>query len=46
MNTLNLFKNKNVIGIDVVELSPHYDMSGVSTATAAKVIRELLIEFT
>ncbi len=46
INKLLLFKNKNVIGIDVVELSPHYDMSGVSTATAAKVIRELLIEFT
>lgn len=40
-----LFKNKNVIGIDVVELSPHYDASGVSTAVAAKVIRELLLEF-
>ena len=46
INKLLLFKNKNVIGIDVVELSPHYDISGVSTATAAKVIRELLIEFT
>ena len=42
---LLLFKNKNVIGIDVVELSPHYDASGVSTAVAAKVIRELLLEF-
>lgn len=33
----------NIIGADVVELSPHYDTSGVSTAVAAKVIRELLI---
>ncbi len=45
INKLLIFKNKNVIGIDVVELSPHYDTTGVSTAVAAKVIRELLIEF-
>ncbi|UOD34254.1 agmatinase [Deferribacteraceae bacterium V6Fe1] len=31
----------NIIGCDVVELSPHYDTSGVSTIVAAKVIREL-----
>lgn len=43
---LMLFKNKNVIGIDVVELSPHYDISGASTVVAAKIIRELLIGFT
>lgn len=33
----------NIIGADVVELSPHYDQTGVSTATACKVIRELLL---
>lgn len=33
----------NIIGADVVELAPHYDHSGVSTAVAAKVIRELLM---
>ncbi|MBZ4672171.1 agmatinase [Deferribacterales bacterium Es71-Z0220] len=31
----------NIIGCDVVELSPHYDQSGVSTIVAAKIIREL-----
>jgi agmatinase len=36
-------KGLNIIGADVVELSPHYDTSGVSTAVAAKVIRELLM---
>lgn len=45
IDKLLLFKDKNVIGIDVVELSPHYDTTGVSTAVAAKVIRELLLEF-
>lgn len=33
----------NIIGADVVELSPHYDASGSSTAVASKVIRELLM---
>lgn len=33
----------NIVGCDVVELSPHYDPSGVSTITAAKIIRELIL---
>lgn len=33
----------NIIGGDLVELAPHYDQSGVSTAVAAKVLRELII---
>ena len=33
----------NIIGADVVELAPDYDASGVSTAVATKVIRELLM---
>lgn len=32
-----------VVGCDVNELSPAYDQSGVSTATACKVVRELLL---
>jgi agmatinase len=36
-------KDFDIIGADVVELAPDYDASGVSTATAAKVIRELLM---
>ncbi|WP_430886585.1 agmatinase [Fusibacter sp. JL216-2] len=31
----------NIVGADIVELSPHYDASGVSTAVACKVLREL-----
>lgn len=34
-------KGLNFVGADVVELSPHYDISGVSTAVACKVIREV-----
>ncbi len=33
----------NIVGCDLVELSPIYDQSGVSTATACKVLRELLL---
>ena len=33
----------NVVGADVNELAPRLDSSGVSTATACKVLRETLI---
>ena len=33
----------NVVGCDLNELCPVYDQSGVSTATACKVLRELLL---
>lgn len=36
-------KGLNIIGADMVELSPHYDTSGSSTALACKLLRELLI---
>ncbi len=32
-----------IIGADMVELSPHYDPSGVSTAAACKIMREMLL---
>ncbi len=33
----------NIVGCDVNELSPVYDQSGVSTAAACKIIREMLL---
>ncbi len=33
----------NIVGCDVNELSPPYDQSGVSTAVACKIIREILL---
>lgn len=36
-------KGLNIVGCDVVELSPVYDQSGVSTAVACKIIREILL---
>lgn len=35
-------KGLNLVGADVVELSPHYDHSGISTAAACKAIREII----
>lgn len=43
MSWLLLLKDLNIVGADVLELSPPYDNSGVSTVTAAKVIREVLL---
>ena len=43
MQALYTLKDFNIVGLDVVELAPHYDPSGVSTAIASKIIRELLL---
>ncbi len=40
---LLVIKNADIVGCDVNELSPSYDASGVSTATAGKLIREMLL---
>lgn len=34
----------NIVGSDIVELSPHYDQSGSSTAAACKITREVLLQ--
>ena len=43
LERLMLFQNVNLVGLDLVELSPPYDPSGCSTAVALKILRELLI---
>lgn len=43
MEWFEYLKNFDIVGADVVELAPDYDASGVSTAVATKVIRELLM---
>lgn len=40
---LKISKLENIVGADIVELSPHYDQSGASTAVACKVLRELVL---
>ena len=41
--TMNVIKNCDVIACDLVELSPPYDSSGISTAVANKILREILL---
>lgn len=36
-------KGLEIVGCDIVELSPAYDQSGASTAVACKILRELLL---
>lgn len=43
LNGILAVSGLNIVGCDVNELSPIYDQSGVSTAVACKVLRELLL---
>ena len=43
ITALKTVSELNIIGADIVELSPHYDHSGASTALACKVLREVII---
>ena len=43
LDAIRTVTKANIIGADVNELAPMLDQSGVSTATACKVLRELLI---
>lgn len=43
LEAIRLVAQTNVVGADVNELAPMLDPSGVSTATACKVLRELLL---
>ena len=43
IEAIKIMSGLNIVGADVVELAPDYDPTGVSTAVACKVIRELLL---
>ena len=43
LKAICIVSQTNVVGADVNELAPMLDVSGVSTATACKVLRELLL---
>jgi agmatinase len=45
VDALMRFKGLNAVGFDICELSPHYDTSGISTALACKLLREMLIAY-
>lgn len=40
---LSVCSGSNIVGADICELAPNYDQSGISTAAACKLLRELLI---
>ena len=40
---LKIIRQCNVVAVDLVELSPPYDPSGISTATALKILREIIL---
>lgn len=46
LEAIQTVSQTNVVGADVNELAPMLDASGVSTATACKVLRELLLAIT
>lgn len=43
MKIIKQLSRLNIVGTDVVELSPDYDPTGVSTAVASKVLREMML---
>jgi len=43
IDAISLVYSLNIVGCDINELSPIYDQSGVSTAVACKVLREMLL---
>jgi agmatinase len=46
LNAIHTLKDAQVVACDLCELSPHYDISGSSTAAACKLLRELLLSVT
>ena len=40
---LQLFRGRRLVGMDCLELAPHYDPTGVSAMTMAKTLRELVL---
>lgn len=43
LKAISIVSKLNVVGLDMNELSPPYDSSGVSTALACKLLREILL---
>lgn len=45
LESIHLLKDFNVVGMDIVEVSPDYDHSGITSILAAKLIRESILSF-
>ncbi len=44
MDALLLLNKLDIVACDINELSPHYDQSGISTAAACKITREIILQ--
>ncbi|AEF17260.1 MULTISPECIES: agmatinase [Thermoanaerobacterium] len=45
LSAIHMLKDLNVVGMDLVEVSPDYDHSGITSILAAKLIRESILSF-
>ncbi len=45
MSGLKAMTGMNIVGMDIVELAPMLDPTGISTATACKIVREMCLLF-
>ncbi|SNX55409.1 agmatinase [Thermoanaerobacterium sp. RBIITD] len=45
LEAIHILKDFNVVGMDLVEVSPDYDHSGITSILAAKLIRESILSF-
>ncbi|MDI6605166.1 MAG: agmatinase [Thermoanaerobacteraceae bacterium] len=45
LEAIHILKDMNVVGMDLVEVSPDYDHSGITSILAAKLIREAILSF-
>lgn len=43
IQALNVMKDLNIVGFDIVEVSPHYDQSDRTVLLAAKIIRDMIM---
>lgn len=45
LEAIHLLKGLHIVGMDLVEVSPHLDPTGVTDITAAKLVREAIVSY-
>ena len=45
LTVIGLLTGLNVVGMDLVEVSPAYDPAGITAMLAAKIVREVILAF-
>ncbi|MDQ2085776.1 agmatinase [Herbivorax sp. ANBcel31] len=43
IKSVNILKDLDIVGFDIVEVSPHYDLSDRTALLAAKIIRDIIL---